>query len=77
MEEGGGGRRQEVIRNSRQKQPTLKSLSNLIGVIESFQVAPSLSRRGKHSYEICPHPTKPTHNDVCNHISAYWTLWAQ
>lgn len=39
-EGGGGGGRwwQEAIRNSRQKQPTSKSLSNLIGVIESFRL---------------------------------------
>lgn len=35
-------------------------------------VALSLSRRGKHSYEICP----PPHNNVSNHINSYWTLWA-
>lgn len=37
-EEEDGRRWQEAIRNTRQKQPTSKSLSNLIGVIESFRL---------------------------------------
>lgn len=40
-------------------------------------VAPSLSIRGKHSYEIYPPQTHThRHNHVRNHISSYWTLWA-
>lgn len=77
-EGGGGGGRwwQEAIRNSRQKQPTSKSLSNLIGVIESFRLhrhwADEVNTAMKSALTSPPHPN----NDVCNHISSYWTLWA-
>ncbi len=79
--EGGGvgGRRwQEAIRNPRQRQPTSKSLSNLIGVIESFRFlrhwAVEVNTAMKSA--LTPSP-KPPHNDVCNHISSYWTLRAR
>lgn len=62
---------QEAIRISKQKQPTSKSLSNLIGVIESFR----LLRHWADEVNIAM-KSAPPHNDVCNHISSYWTLWA-
>ena len=28
------------------------------------------------THQTPPTPPHPSHNDVCNHISSYWTLWA-
>lgn len=65
------------IRNWRQTQPTSKSLSNLIGVIESFWLLRHWADVVNTAMKSALTLPRPTHNDVYHHISSYWTLWAR
>lgn len=80
----GGGRREEgrwKMEGSDKTLLTSKSLSNLIGVIESFQLlrhwADEVNTAMKSPPSSSHQQAKPTHNDAPNRISSYWTLHAR